>query len=80
MADNNSGAAVFVKVDDYKQIRGLVDILKNKFKEARATLDKVESLRAKESEELNQWKSTINELESRIRTIDENLLEPEGLR
>lgn len=77
MKESNIGAAVFVKVDDYKEIRNLVETLKSKLREAKSTLERVESLRTRESQELNNWRSTLEEVENRIRGIDSNLLDPQ---
>ena len=77
MKDNNPGASVFVKISDYREIINVMDILKGKLREAKATLARVESLRNQEEEQINQWNSAIDEVDSRIISIDKNLLEPQ---
>ena len=77
MKQYNRGAAVFVKVEDYKEIVGVVGQLRAKVKEVRASIDKVEHLRDKENEALEHWKSTIDEVEDKIGNISDDMLEPE---
>lgn len=77
MKENNPGASVFVKINDYKEIVNVIDMLKSKLKEARSTLSRIESLKAQEEEQLGQWNSTIDEVEAKISSIDKSLFEPE---
>ena len=78
MREHNTGASVFVKIDEYKEILDVMELLKSKLKEARSTLAKVETLRAQEEHEIRQWNSTIDDLDNKINSIDRNLFEPEG--
>ena len=71
------GAPVFVKVDEYKEILDVLEMVKGKIKDIRATLNDIHSLRNEEDSEIAMWNRTINELERKIESIDKVLFEPE---
>lgn len=72
-------APIFVKIDDYKEIRSTIDTIKAKLGEARSMLVKAEDLRKRENEELTQWDAALVEVEQKVSKIDENLVEPEHI-
>ena len=72
-----SGMPVFVKVDEYKEILDVLDMIKSKVKEVRDTLGSINSLRNEEDAELAMWNNTINEIEKKIESIDKIMFEPE---
>lgn len=76
MKDKNM--PVFIKIDEYKDIREIIDLLKLKIEQAQKTLEKVSELKQKEDSELASWQSGLAEIEKRLRDIDNNLYEPEG--
>ena len=71
------GMPVFVKVDEYKEILDVLDMIKGKVKEIRDTLGSINSLRNEEDAELAMWNDTINEIERKIDSIDKIMFEPE---
>lgn len=71
------GMPVFVKVDEYKEILDVLDMIKGKVKEIRDTLGSINSLRNDEDAELAMWNNTINEIEKKIESIDRIMFEPE---
>ena len=71
------GMPVFVKVDEYKEILDVLDMIKGKMKEIRDTLGSINSLRNEEDAELAMWNNTINEIEKKIEGIDRIMFEPE---
>ena len=77
MRDERTGAPVFVKVDEYKEILDVLDMIKSKIKEIRDTLGSINGLRNEEDAELAMWNSTINEIEKKIDGIDRIMFEPE---
>ena len=77
MREQRSGMPVFVKVDEYKEILDVLDMIKGKIKEIRETLGSINSLRNEEDAELAMWNSTINELEKKVDSIDRIMFEPE---
>lgn len=77
MHEQRSGAPVFVKIDEYKEILDVLDMIKSKIGEVRETLSSINSLRNEEDAELSMWNNTINEIERKIDSIDKIMFEPE---
>ena len=77
MREERTGAPVFVKVDEYKEILDVLDMIKSKIKEIRDTLRSINALRNEEDAELAMWNNTINEIEKKIDGIDRIMFEPE---
>ena len=75
--EQRSGAPVFVKIDEYKEILDVLDMIKSKIREVRETLGGINSLRNEEDAELSMWNSTINDIERKIDSIDKIMFEPE---
>lgn len=74
-----SNMPVFVKVDDYKEILDVLDMIKGKIKEIRDTLGSINALRNEEDEELAMWNNAINEIEKKVDNIDRIMLKPEQM-
>lgn len=79
MRDHRSGMPVFVKVDEYKEILDVLDMIKSKIKDIKATLDGINSLKNEENAELSMWNSAVSEIERKIEGIDKLLFEPEQM-
>ena len=77
MREERTGAPVFIKVDEYKEILDVLDMIKGKLKEVRETLGNINTLRNEEDEELAMWNNTINEIEKKVESIDRIMFEPE---
>ena len=77
MKEQRTGAPVFVKVDEYKEILDVLDMIKSKLNEIRETLGTIHELRNEEDAEVSMWNSTIGEIEKKIDGIDKMLFEPE---
>ena len=77
MKEQRIGAPVFVKVDEYKEILDVLDMVKTKIREIRDTLGGINTLRNEEDAELAMWNSTVNEIEKKIENIDRLMFEPE---
>lgn len=68
------GAPVFVKIEDYKDVLDVVSLLKEKINEASSILDKINDVKAKEDAEIENWKNSVEEIKSKVSTIDKTLL------
>ncbi len=77
MREQRSGMPVFVKVDEYREILDVLDMIKGKIKEIRGTLGGINALRNDEDAELAMWNSTLNEIEKKVDSIDRIMFEPE---
>lgn len=71
------GAPVFVKVDEYKEILDVLDMVKGKISEIRETLGSINELRSEEDSEVSMWNGTIDDIEKKIEEIDRMMFEME---
>ena len=69
---------VFVKMDDYKDILDVLDLIKDRLGEAKRTLADINELKNDEDAELELWSSTLNEIENKLDDINRTLFEPES--
>lgn len=68
---------VFVKVDDYDSVLGLVGMVRKKLEDAKSTLLKIHELKNEEDHQLELWQNTLAEIEKKVDFIDHSLSEPE---
>ena len=71
------GMPVFVKVEEYRQILDIVDLIKGKVRQLQDTISTMSSLREEEDAELEMWSNTIKEIEKKIDDMDKMMFEPE---
>ena len=71
-------APVFVKIDGYKDVLDVLDLIKDRLSEAKRTLADINELKNDEDSELELWSSTLNEIEKKLEDIDRTLFEPES--
>lgn len=74
---SHEGMPVYVKVDEYKEVLDLVNVLKEKLNDARGLLDHLNELKNEEDAELESWKLSIEDIEKKLHFIDTTLFEPE---
>lgn len=72
-------APVFVKVDSYKDVLDVIELIKEKLEQAKKTLEDINEVKKEEDSELDLWKSTLDELEEKVHNINNFLFEPEGI-
>lgn len=68
---------VFVKINDYKEVLNVVDVMKQKLKETTQTLNKIKDLKAEEDKELQEWEKNVTEISRRLAFIDSAFFENE---
>lgn len=66
---------LYVKVDDYKDIIDIMTLIRKKINDAKNVLDSVNTLKQQEDAEIDQWNSSINEIERKIDYLDKTLFE-----
>jgi len=71
-------ATVFIKIEDYKDVLDVLDLIKDRLGEAKRTLSDINELKNDEDAELELWGSTLNEIEKKIEDIDRTLFEPQS--
>ena len=67
---------VFVKISEYNDILDIVQLINNKVKEARTVLGKINDLKNQEDTELGNWKNSLDDVERKLKYIDQTLFEP----
>lgn len=71
---------VFIKIEEYKDVLDILELSKTKIKEARDILEKINKLKNAEDTELDDWHSSINDIEKRITFINKTLFNPEEIK
>ena len=72
-------ANVFVKIEDYKEVLEVLQLLQHKIRQAKAILRKIDELRSQEDAEIDEWKAQLDDVEKKVNAVDQSLLEPEPL-
>jgi len=70
---------VFVKVDEYKNVLNVMNMIKSKLNDARSTLAKINDLKNEEDAELELWHTGLEEVERKVDFVDKTLFEPSSL-
>ncbi|MDD5086901.1 MAG: hypothetical protein PHV16_04060 [Candidatus Nanoarchaeia archaeon] len=66
-------AQVFIKIEDYKKIISTVNLLKAKLEDAKSILKSISELKIQEYNQLSKWDSNLEEIEKRIKLVDQEL-------
>jgi len=74
----NERMPVFVKIDDYKDVLDVIELIRSKIAQAHSTIQKINGLKSEENAELDMWKANLNDIEQKISKIDNSLLEPDS--
>jgi len=72
-------ADIFIKIDEYKEVLDVLELLKHKISQARAILRKINELKNQEDAEIEDWSTSLDDIEKKISFIDKSLLEPENV-
>ena len=68
---------VFVKIENYKDVLDVMELIKNNITQAKNIINKINDLKNDEDAELDVWRINLEEIERKINDIDDSLLEPE---
>ena len=74
---NSQEMPVFVRIEEYKDVLDVLELIKNKIVQANGVLGKINELKNEEDAELEMWKTNLEEIERKIDEIDSSLIEPE---
>ncbi len=74
---NSQEMPVFVRIEEYKDVLDVMELIKNKIEQANNVLGKINELKNEEDAELEMWKTNLEEIEKKIDSIDSSLIEPE---
>lgn len=64
---------VFVKIDEYKEVLDIIDVVKGKLAEAKETIEEIGQLKAKEDRELAAWSRNLAVVEQKILAVDKTV-------
>ena len=67
---------VFVKIEEYKDILDIIALINDKVREARTILGKINDLKNQEDSELVTWKNSLDDVDRKLKYIDQTLFEP----
>ncbi len=70
---------IFVRIDEYRDVLDVMNMIKNKLEEAKETLGKINELNNEEDAELELWHTGIEEIERKMAFVDKALFEPSTL-
>jgi hypothetical protein len=75
----NHRMPVYVKIDDYKDVIDITELIKNKLNEANSIIEKIRELKAQEDAELDLWNANLEDIERKVAFIDKTLFEPSNI-
>ncbi|HLC46879.1 MAG TPA: hypothetical protein VJI75_04005 [Candidatus Nanoarchaeia archaeon] len=64
---------LFIKIDQYDDIKDTVKLIRAKIGEARTILDKIGQLRHEEEAELEIWRQELDDVDKKVGFINETL-------
>jgi Sec7-like guanine-nucleotide exchange factor len=64
---------VFVKIDKYKEILSIVEVINKKVVSVKQLLADLEQLRTKEEEEVRLWEKNMDEITRKLGSMQEEL-------
>ncbi len=67
---------VFVKIDEYNDILDIIALVNEKVKEAHVILEKIDDLKNQEDSEVSVWKHSLDDVERKLKYIDQAIFEP----
>ena len=70
------GDSVFVKINEYKEIMDVLELVKGKIREAKDTINDLNDLKNKEDEEIQRWAQTFLEIEKKVSDVDALMIHP----
>jgi hypothetical protein len=73
------GMPVFVRIEEYKDVLDIMNMIRNKIEDAKETLGKINELKNEEDAELELWHTGLEEVERKVMFVDKTLFEPETL-
>ena len=71
------GMPVFVKVDEYREVLELMQVIHNKLEDAKNTLLRINDLKNEEDHLVEQWQNGLADIEKKIEFINHTLNEPQ---
>ena len=76
--ENKKETPVFIKVDEYKDVIDIMQLVRTKLEDAKKALAKLNELKAQEDSELSSWQTNLDEIERKIDAVDDMFVDPES--
>lgn len=73
------GMPVYVRIEEYKDVLEVMNMIKSKIAETKETLAKLNDLKNEEDAELELWHTSLEEVERKVDFADKALFEPSAL-
>jgi hypothetical protein len=73
------GAPIYVKVEEYKEVLDIIGLVKEKIGEADLVLNQISEIKSKEDIEIENWKSSLEDVKIKVSNIDKNLLDVKSI-
>ncbi len=70
---------VYVRIEEYKDVLDVMNMIRNKIEAAKAVLAKINELKNEEDAELELWHTGLEEVERKVVFVDKTLFEPTAL-
>lgn len=67
---------VFVKIDEYKEILDIVDVVRMKVEKAKKAVTKLNEIKLQEDKELDKWEKQLAEVSVKVEEMKKTLFEP----
>lgn len=64
---------VFVKIDEYKEVLDILEVIKGKIDVAQKTLKEVKKLKDEEDRELSSWSTNLDDITAKVDAIDKTI-------
>ena len=75
----DDGMPVYVRIEEYKDVLDVMNMIRNKIDDAKETLAKINELKNEEDAELELWHTGLEEVERKVIFVDKTLFEPTTL-
>jgi len=72
----SSGMPVFVKIDEYRDVLEVLDLLNKRLEKAREVMARINDLKNEEDSELEIWERELAEIEKKLDFMNRTLVEP----
>ena len=66
--------SVFVKISEYKEVVDILNLTREKIKDAKLIIEKINRLKAEENNEIEKWHRKLDDITHRVEFIDQTLM------
>lgn len=73
---NDQGMPVFVKIEEYRDVIDVMELIKSKIGESKEILARINQLKNEEDNELELWHNEIEDIENKIDFVDKSMFPP----